>query len=212
MCDLPENRAIVGSTPGPSKVVSRQTNLGQAFAERVRPFGAALLRYVRHCLRQSGDAEDVLQITLLRALESHGRLDPAIPFRVAVFRIATDEARNANRRRKRDQERHQNLDEAHDLQAPDVELELLYERVLQDPDWLIPRLSEPIAGAVAELGDNQRAALVLRAVADLPCADVAAILAAPKGTVLAWLHRARAHLRRRLAEHARSMGWEVPKP
>lgn len=182
-----------------------------AFAERVRPFGAALLRYVRHCLRQPAEAEDVLQITLLRALESHDRFDPAIPFRVAIFRIATDEARNANRRGKRDRERNQDLDEAHDLEAPDVELEMVYERVLQDPDWVIPRLSDPVSRAVAELGDNQRAALVLRAVADLRCDDVAAILEAPKGTVLAWLHRARAHLRRRLAEHARSMGWKVGK-
>lgn len=192
--------------------MSSPTNPSHAFAERVRPFGAALLGYVRRCLHHAGDAEDVLQNTMLRALESHDRFDPAMPFRVAVFRIATDEARNANRRRKRDDEHARELDDAHDLPAPDVELEMVYERVLQNPDWVIPRLSDPVSRAVSELGGNQRAALVLRAVADLPCAEVAAILEAPKGAVLAWLHRARAHLRRRLAEHARSMGWEVEKP
>jgi RNA polymerase sigma-70 factor (ECF subfamily) len=192
--------------------VSRPTNPSHDFDERVRPVGAALLGYVRRCLHHAGDAEDVLQTTLLRALESYHRFDPDVPFRVAVFRIATDEVRNANRRRKRDRERNPELDEAHDTPAPDVELEMVYERVLQDPDWVIPRVSDPVSRAVSELGDNQRAALVLRAVADLPCADVAAILGAPKGTVLAWLHRARAHLRRRLAEHARSMGWEVRQP
>lgn len=49
-----------------------------------------------------------------------------------------------------------------------------------------------IGAGVVRLPERQRQAIVLRHLGDLPVADVAAQLGAPKGTVLSWLSRGRA--------------------
>jgi RNA polymerase sigma-70 factor (sigma-E family) len=52
-----------------------------------------------------------------------------------------------------------------------------------------------VRAALAQLTDRQRAAVVLRYVADLPLAEIAEIMGCATGTVKATLHHALAHLR-----------------
>ncbi|GHJ53099.1 RNA polymerase sigma24 factor [Nonomuraea sp. TT08I-71] len=56
-----------------------------------------------------------------------------------------------------------------------------------------------IVAALRTLPARQRRAVVLHYIADLPIAEVAAELDVPKGTVLSWLHRARAQLAAQLS-------------
>ena len=52
-----------------------------------------------------------------------------------------------------------------------------------------------IVRALAQLPANQRQAVVLHYIADMPVADVAAFVGVAEGTVKAWLHRGRAALK-----------------
>jgi RNA polymerase sigma-70 factor (sigma-E family) len=52
-----------------------------------------------------------------------------------------------------------------------------------------------VRAALAQLTDRQRAAVVLRYVADLPIADIAEVMGCAPGTVKATLHQALAHMR-----------------
>ena len=55
-----------------------------------------------------------------------------------------------------------------------------------------------LIAALAGLPDNQRRAIVLRYLADLPVAEIADREGVPEGTVRSWLHRARQTLTNRL--------------
>jgi len=63
--------------------------------------------------------------------------------------------------------------------------------------------------AVEELPPLQREAFVLFEYEELPLAEIAAIVGADAGAVKARLHRARQHLKRRLAPYLKSNVEEV---
>ncbi|MDI1464296.1 SigE family RNA polymerase sigma factor [Catellatospora sp. KI3] len=72
-----------------------------------------------------------------------------------------------------------------------------------------------LARALAELPPDQRQAIVLHYLADMPVTDVAAFMEAPEGTVKAWLHRGRGALAASLgadAEAARSAAQARTRP
>jgi RNA polymerase sigma-70 factor (ECF subfamily) len=54
--------------------------------------------------------------------------------------------------------------------------------------------SVDLARALAKLSTNQRRAVVLHYLADMPVADIAAFVGVAEGTVKAWLHRGRTAL------------------
>jgi RNA polymerase sigma-70 factor (ECF subfamily) len=56
-----------------------------------------------------------------------------------------------------------------------------------------------VVAALAEMGDVARACLLLRTVGNLQYAEIATLLEIPEGTAMSHVHRARVHLRQRLA-------------
>ena len=66
--------------------------------------------------------------------------------------------------------------------------------VAEDPARTIATVLD-VRAALAHLTERQRAAVVLRYVADLPLADIADVMGCATGTVKATLHQALAHLR-----------------
>ena len=180
------------------------------FAERLRPHAVGLLRYLRRILHRPDDAADALQSALLSALQVHGQFDPEGSFRVWIFRFATLEAQNHNRREWRERQRRCALPED-PPRLPDIAAELAYQQVLEQPERVLAQLEAPLALALGDLREQERAAFLLRALADLSCTEIGAILESPKGTVMSWLFRAREQLRRRLSEFALERGWEAGK-
>jgi RNA polymerase sigma-70 factor (ECF subfamily) len=67
-----------------------------------------------------------------------------------------------------------------------------------------------LIAALATLPGNQRRAIVLRYLADLPVAEIAAREGVPEGTVKSWLHRARQALAAQL-DLAEPPGTSAPK-
>ncbi len=135
-----------------------------------------------------GQAEDVAQEALTRALRSLPRFDPSGAAKLStwVLTIATRTVIDELRRRRSD---HEPLD--------DVASELV-DPAQPDLDFEQRRLGRAIAEAVDALGPEVRAAFVLRAYHDLSYPEIAAALGVDIGTVKSRLFRARQALQARL--------------
>lgn len=131
----------------------------------------------------SADVGDAAQETFLRAFGALGTFDPDGVARVSTWlsTIAVRVALDATRRRRRVV----SLDEARAAvdgsPPPDVALDEARQRAR-------------LAAAMARLGPDQRAAMVLRIEHDLPLSEIARILEVQVGTVKSRLSRARAEL------------------
>lgn len=68
------------------------------------------------------------------------------------------------------------------------------QRVVVDPTAMVATELD-VRAALTQLGDRQRAAVVLRYFADLPLAEIAAVMGCATGTVKATLHQALDRLR-----------------
>ncbi|GAC1396926.1 MAG: hypothetical protein NVSMB65_16040 [Chloroflexota bacterium] len=126
---------------------------------------AYLFRMVRH----EADAQDLLQETFLRAWRAYGRLTPEANHRAWLYRIATNAALNALRRRKRESTGM----EAHLLAVPDGAGEGEIRRV---------DLLGAVEDALQSLPPKQRAALIARKFQGLCYEEIAlAIGSTPDG-------------------------------
>ncbi len=143
----------------------------------------------RHILGNPADAADAAQNALISVVRGLDRFDGKSTFATWVYRIATNAALDEMRRRAR---RPRFLDEHTDA----------------DGDPRSERLADPAGGApyaaiedrmvlapaLAQLSDDYRVAVVLRDVADLDYAEIAAVLDIPPGTVRSRIARGRAAL------------------
>jgi RNA polymerase sigma-70 factor (ECF subfamily) len=155
-------------------------------------FGVLVRRYQRRVfglgLRMLGsadDADDLVQETFLRAWRALDRFEEDRPLAPWLLRIATNQALNvlAARGRRPVEE----LNESMPADGP-------------GPDRLAEQrgLHERIRRAMAELPDEQRAILALRAGEGLSYREIADTLDIPVGTVMSRLARARETMRKKV--------------
>jgi RNA polymerase sigma-70 factor (ECF subfamily) len=151
-------------------------------AERYRP---ELLAYLTRMLGDPHDAEDACQDALLRAHRAFGRLLVGSNTRAWLYKIATNTALNALKRRRRQ--------EAHQV---DIDLERI-------PDSANASLEQreqlrAVARAVEDLPPKQRAALMMRRFQGLDYAEIAAALGGSEEAARANVYQAIRQLRRML--------------
>jgi RNA polymerase sigma-70 factor (ECF subfamily) len=168
----------------------------QAFGRLVDLHRRAVYGLCVRLLRDAEEARDAAQEAFARAYASLGSYDRAQPFAPWVLRIARNHCLDVLRRR---------LPEAHRLEL-DAEAEEGPARELADPaatrgDDAIERqeLAGALERAVAALPSNYREVVHLFHVEHLSYKEIAATLDVPIGTVMTWLHRARARLKDTLA-------------
>ncbi len=118
------------------------------FEQLLRRHRAEIGAYLRRLMGNESDAEDVGQDTWLRAHRAYGRLPPDGNARAWIYRIATNRALSALRRRQR-----------RTRAEVAVELDALPGRPAGLESAVVLRA---VARAVAELPPKQRAALVAR--------------------------------------------------
>jgi RNA polymerase sigma-70 factor (ECF subfamily) len=187
--------AVRTSDVGPDDaalVVASQRGDEKAFGELVRRYQRAVHRLAWSLTRNASDADDLAQETFVRAWGAIGRFDVGSPLYPWLARIVTNQAFSLFRHRKR---------------RPETSIEPLVEAgqqwgVEDDPAEHSER-GERDAGLRAcfgELAAEHQSVLALRAVQDLSYDEIAKVLNVPIGTVMSRLSRARAELRRRLAE------------
>src|SRR5262249_14174197 len=143
----------------------------------------------------SGDAEDLVQETFVRALRAAPKLPEGSHVKAWLFRIL----RNAFCDLHRGRRRHRDID---DLEE---------ERATVEPNWLrgdaeLDRLrgvvAREIEAAMAKLNDDSKTVLLLD-VEGFTEAEIADIMDCPVGTVKSRLLRARTSLRKLLSHYAK---------
>jgi RNA polymerase sigma-70 factor (ECF subfamily) len=169
----------------------------QAFGRLVDLHKRAVYALCVRLLRDREDARDAAQEAFARAFAALGTFDSAQPFAPWILRIARNHCLDVIRRRLPEAQRVA-LDGGCGEGSP---------REVADPD--APRgdetlLRRELAGslerAVAALPSNYREVVHLFHVDHLSYKEIAAAMDVPIGTVMTWLHRARARLRTALAE------------
>lgn len=146
----------------------------------------ALRRYAHGLTGARADAEDLLQATLLRALESASGWR-GVNLRAWLFTIMTNLHRNSLRAETR-----------RPAPGPAAEAEALAVP-LSDPD---PLLRDRLNTALATLSPDMRAVLMLVVVEGCSYEEAAGITAGPVGTVMSRLSRARVRLSELLQDEA----------
>jgi len=170
--DAPESVLVQEAQRGSTEAFGKLVLLHQR-----RAYGVA-----RAIVGSHEDAEDAVQEAFLHAYRALDRFIAGQPFGAWVSRIAANAALDLTRRRK--------------VRAVD-ELPATLANPIFDPaerDELRGRLS----AAIAQLGERQRAVLLLHDVEGYQHAEIGELLGIPDGTCRSDLHHARSALRRAL--------------
>ena len=160
--------------------------------------------------RSTAEAEDLVQDTLLKALRAREHFTPGSNMRAWLLRIQTNTF--INRYRRGGLERSV-------LDGPDADpladgwIGASTMEAMRDPESRAMRalLEKEIVTALDELPEEFRLAVVLSDVEELSYKEISEIMGCPIGTVMSRLHRGRRLLKRRLYEHARTLGIVGPE-
>ena len=179
----------------------------QTLDDLLKPLLARAYGLALRLLRDSADAEDLVQEAALAAARGFGTFQTGTNFKAWFFRILTNCFYSRHRRQRR-QGTTADLDEVPEL--------YLYARAAEaglhggpaDPaQAVLNRLdSEQIAGALQSLPQEYRVVSTLYLMEDLSYGEISDILRIPIGTVRSRLHRGRNILKKLLWEVAVERG------
>lgn len=163
----------------------------RTFIERVSAHAGALRRFAHRLTRNSADAEDVLQETLVKAMEKRNELRDPGQLRAWLLTIVRTSWLNSRRGLRHKLELLDGDGGQHEAwhACGDLEQEIL-DRSLDDE----------LLAALDALPDEWREALWLREVEELSYEEISAVVGCPLGTVRSRLARARAAMASRLGK------------
>jgi len=165
----------------------------------------ALYSVASRLTRNRAEAEDLVQDTFIKAMRARDRFEPGTNLRAWLLKILTNTFFNRYRR---------NGLERSVFDGPTAE-PLMDNwvgsgslRALRDPEsqLLEPMVEAEIDGALQELPEDFRMAVLLADVEELSYKEIADIMECPVGTVMSRLHRGRRILKGKLVEAARALG------
>ena len=164
-----------------------------SFENEALPFHADLYRLAKWLVRNSDEAEDLLQETFVEALRSFHRFQSGTNCRAWLIRIMyhTHSKRLRNKSRIR--------------VVSDTE-ERIAETIPYDPQTPQHLTEQHVLEALARLPQQFQDVVILSDVEDLSYKEIAETLSIPTGTVMSRLHRGRRLLRADLAAFAHSHG------
>ncbi len=190
----PAGRTSIAGPDDAALVVASQKGDQAAFGEIVRRYQRAVHRLAWSLTRNASDADDLAQEAFVRAWGAIGRFEIGQPLYPWLARIVTNQAFSLFRHRRR---------------RPETSIEPLVEAGQQwgvddDPAEHSERGERDalLRECFAYLAEEHQAVLALRAVQDLSYDEIARALNVPIGTVMSRLSRARADLKRRIAERS----------
>lgn len=161
-------------------VIAAQRGDAAAFAALVRLHQRRAYAVARAIVGTHEDAEDAVQDGFLHAYRALDRFLPDQAFGAWLHRIVANAALDLTRRRK--------------VRAAE-ELPESVAAPFRDPAEA-GHLRERLQAALAQLGDRQRAVIILHDVEGFKHAEIGIMLGIPEGTARSDLHHARATLRR----------------
>jgi RNA polymerase sigma-70 factor (ECF subfamily) len=179
MEELNEKALIEGAREGDRRA---QQSLVRLYEQRI--YG-----HILRLVKNTEDARDILQDTMVRALTQINQYNPAHSFAGWLFRIATNKALDHLRRRRIEfrtfaYDEEVTIDSVANGSAPGDEA------IARKLDW------ETVEACMEKLDPRYRTALFLRYKDDLSYKEIAEALEIPMGTVKVLLHRGREELKR----------------
>jgi RNA polymerase sigma-70 factor (ECF subfamily) len=168
------------------------------FEREVLPHLQALYGVALRMTKSEGDAEDLVQETVLRAYRFWDGFEAGSNCRAWLMRILTNVFRNRYRERTREQEI---LGEA---EASTANLGQFQGRSPRDAESALfgRMLSRDVERALAELPPEFRLPVILADLEDLSYREIAEIMECPAGTVMSRLFRGRRMLQKQLSDYA----------
>ena len=170
-----------------------------AFEALYRRHQAGIYTFIRSQVRQSDLAADLTQETFVRAWESLPRLRKAGAFRGWLHRIAAnlvrDEVKSGRARLEITETALVDDSQQTWPEAPGAEMD--------GPEALLvsQEMKQQIWRALETLPAEQRAAVVMHHMEEMPVAEIAGVMGVRPGTVMSRLARAREALRRQLSRY-----------
>jgi len=187
-------------TDAPSEVaLARAAAAGDraAFSQLVELAKRPVYGLCARLLQDGEDARDAAQESLVRAWSALATFDAAQPFVPWVLRIARNHCIDLLRRRlpaSRKVELDRERDGGGAVELPDPAAPQADEAIAR------AQLSASLDRAVSALPERYREVIHLFHVEQLSYKEIASTLEVPIGTVMTWLHRARAQLRQELIQ------------
>jgi len=161
-----------------------------AFAELYDACCARMFHYLLIRLGSRQDAEDVLQETFVRLARQHRHLASVRSIEAYVFSVARNEAHRVGTQRQREP-----------VRQPIAALTSLVDSRTGENGRQI-EITEAVRSMLLTLSPDRRDVVELKIYAELTFREIAAVLAAPLGTVATRYRSALQQLRRRLEEHS----------
>src|SRR6476619_2328149 len=155
--------------------------------------------------RNPGDADDLVQDTMLAAFRFFNKFEPGTNCKAWLFKILTNTFINKYRKRVREREVRDIIDqeEMPSLMSEDVA------EASRDPEGTIisTLLSDDVKQALDSIPYDYRMAVVLCDLEEFSYKEIADIMDCPVGTVMSRLHRGRRQLQKQLREYAIREGY-----
>ncbi len=192
---MPAEERTLGPSPSGDASLALSASRGdkQAFGRLVDRHKRSVFGLCLRLLRHPEDARDAAQETFVRAFAALETYDPALPFAPWLLRIARNHCLDLARRR--------------GSRPAEVALDAADDGAAELPDRAAAPADETVAArqqagrledAVAALPPRYREVVHLFHVEHLSYKEIARTMDVPIGTVMTWLHRARARLRQEL--------------
>jgi RNA polymerase sigma-70 factor (ECF subfamily) len=154
--------------------------------------------------RNPGDAEDLVQDTMLAAYRFFDKFEPGTNCKAWLYKILTNTFINKYRKRVREREVRDQLDheELPSLMSEDVAA------AARDPESLLSGnlLGDDVKRALEAVPYDYRMAVVLCDLEEFSYKEIADIMDCPVGTVMSRLHRGRRLLQKELRSYAVAQG------
>jgi len=183
-----------------------RTGDAEAFEQLIEPHVGRLYNYLARMVGDPADAEDLTQDAILRVHRAIGSFRGGATFQTWLYRIATNIAVDALRRRARRSARVSSLDDP--LQAEQGLVAREVRDTRRDPQQLAEasELTAEVQKAIDQLSPKLRAVVMLFDLQGLTYDEIAQALALPLGTVKSRLFNARSRLRELLEPYVVGAG------
>src|SRR5262245_4857358 len=183
---------------------------GEAFAELVDKYKQPVVNVVYRMLRDATEAEDLAQNVFVQVYKSAHRYKASAKFSAWLFTIVRNLCLNEIRRRSR----HPvvSMDEPHTEQEEMPAQQFQDKKIFSPSEGLIhAELASKVEGALAELPENQRTAIVLCRQEELSYEEIAEVLGCSLSATKSLIHRGRETLKHKLKPYLRTGAWKGPK-
>lgn len=178
-----------------------------AFEDLVDRYKQPIFNLVYRMLRDANEAEDIAQKVFIQVYKASDRYKPTARFSTWIFTIARNLTLNEIRRRSR-KPNTDSLDAASDPQSDHVPKEYGDAKSKDAREETMRReLLERIDLGIADLPENQRAAILLCKEGDISYEEIAKILNCSVSAVKSLLFRARETLKRRIKHYVSTGDW-----